>query len=126
MNSFTITAINPDTETGTEIVTLRGDTLFTRPFGLVILNIKEGREYFFAKHVWQKVEMGDYKKASKNANIAMNVSVDTTKYSVSAAEFDNEGNLSLSIFDEKGTVRENKWILVFAYGSYDFVQRVKR
>jgi hypothetical protein len=134
LNYFTVTAINPEEPSGEEIVRLMGDTLFTRPFGLFILDVKNGRDYTFCTHVWKKVEMGNYSSAPQSIQRKMKVKVDGVVYFVSSAEFDAQGCLSLSIFteteslndkQEKSTVRENQWILIFAPGTYDFVERIK-
>lgn len=55
--------------------------------------------------------------------------VDLEEYIVSSVEFDSTGLLTLSIFTEiksgETTTRENKWMLVLAPGTFDYVQTSK-
>lgn len=110
-----------------EIITsvIVGDIIQTKPFGLFIINTVKKTERFFSNKLWTQVEFGEYKKL----NPKYKVIVDLKEYIVTSVEFDTTGLLTLSIFTETKNndtlVRDNKWMLVFAPGTFDYVQTSK-
>lgn len=105
--------------------TIVGDVIQTKPFGLFVINTVKKIERFFSNKIWTKVEFGEYKKI----NPKYKVIVDLEEYIVSSVEFDSTGLLTLSIFTEiksgETTTRENKWMLILAPGTFDYVQTSK-
>lgn len=102
-----------------------GDIIQTKPFGLFVINTVKKTERFFSNKLWTQVELGEYKKLNPKYKVV----VDTKEYVVTSVEFDATGLLTLSIFTETKNndtlVRDNKWMLVFAPGTFDYVQTSK-
>jgi hypothetical protein len=110
-----------------EIITsvIVGDIIQTKPFGLFVINTVKKTERFFSNKLWVQVEFGEYKKLNPKYKVV----VDLKEYIVSSVEFDTTGLLTLSIFAETKNndtiVRDNKWMLVLAPGTFDYVQTSK-
>lgn len=102
-----------------------GDIIQTKPFGLFVINTVKKTERFFSNKLWVQVEFGEYKKLNPKYKVV----VDLKEYIVSSVEFDTTGLLTLSIFAETKNndtiVRDNKWMLVLAPGTFDYVQTSK-
>lgn len=104
-----------------------GDIIKIQPFGILISQLERKRDYIIKAALWRQIELGDYETAkSQSKNINYKVSIDDTTYDVSEKpEFDNNGNMTLSITEVatyQGTVvNTNLWMLVLSPLTYSVV-----
>lgn len=107
---------NDDTQT----IEINADVVFTKPFGLFLVNAGTQKEYMFAHRLWETLEFGVYNPASKNTKFVVNV--DGNKFNVSKVEFDTNGVLTVSLESDG----KHEWSKMFSPNKYQYVIKSNR